>query len=134
MLHENRKYCRGGGVAVFVQESLYCTERSDLCINCEAIESFSIEISNSDVKNIIFNIFYLPSDEDLEVCENYFQSILSNNSIKNKSVILAGDFNINVLNFEQNKNFQNFFNLMFQFGLVPTINKPTRVTNLRLII
>ena len=98
------------------------------------MESLSIEISNSDVKNIIFNIFYLPSDEDLEVCENYFQSILSNNSIKNKSVILAGDFNINVLNFEQNKNFQNFFNLMFQFGLVPTINKPTRVTNLRLII
>ena len=24
---------------------------------------------------------------------------------------------------------QNFVNLMFQFGLVPTINKPTRVTN-----
>ena len=30
--------------------------------------------------------------------------------------------------FEQNK-VQNFFNLMFQFDLVPTINKPTRVTN-----
>ena len=44
-------------------------------------------------------------------------------------MIFAGDFNINVLDFEQNKNVQNFVNLMFQFGLVPTINKPTRVTN-----
>ena len=44
-------------------------------------------------------------------------------------MILAGDFNINVLDFEQNKKVQNFVNLMFQFGLVPTINKPTRVTN-----
>ena len=44
-------------------------------------------------------------------------------------MILAGDFNINVLDFEQNKTVQNFVNLMFQFGLVPTINKPTRLTN-----
>ena len=34
-----------------------------------------------------------------------------------------------MLEFEQNMKVQNFVNLMFQFGLVPTINKPTRVTN-----
>ena len=44
-------------------------------------------------------------------------------------MVLAGDFNINMLGFEQNKKVQNFVNLTFQFGLVPTINKPTRVTN-----
>ena len=108
MLHENRKYRRGGGVAIFVHESLCYTKRNDLCINCEAIESLSIKTSNNYVKNIIFHIVYCPPDGDLEVCENYFQSILSNNSIKNKSVILAGDFNINVLDFEQNKKVQNF--------------------------
>ena len=129
MLHENRKYCTGGGVAIFVHESLCYTKRNDLCINCEAIESLSIELSNNDVKNIIFNIVYRPANGDLEVCENYFQSILSNNSIRNKIVILAGDFNINVLDFEQNKKAQNFVNSMLQFGLLPTINKPNRVTN-----
>ena len=65
----------------------------------------------------------------MEACKNYFQSILSNNSVRNKTVILARDFNINVLNFEQDKKVQNFVNLMFQFDLVPTINKPTIVTN-----
>ena len=49
--------------------------------------------------------------------------------MRNKSMILAGDFNINMLDFVQNKKVQNFVNLMFQFGLVPTINKPTRVTH-----
>ena len=44
-------------------------------------------------------------------------------------MVLAGNFNINVLDFEQNKKVQNFINSMFQFGLVPTINKSTRVTN-----
>ena len=127
--HENRKYCRGGGVAIFVHESLCYTKRNDLCINCEAIENLSIEIRHNDSKNKIFNIVYRPPGGDLKVFENYFQSILSHNSIRNKNVILAGDFNINVLDFEQNNKVQNFVNLMFQFGLVPTINKPTRVTN-----
>ena len=72
-------------------------------INCEAKERLSIEICNNDGKNVIFNIVYRPPDGDLEVCENNFQSILSHNSIRNKNVISAGDFNINVLDFEQNK-------------------------------
>ena len=93
------------------------------------MERLSIEISNNDIKNIIFNIVYRPLDGDLVVCESYFQSIVSHNSIKNKIVILAGNFDINVLEFEQNKKVQNFVNLMFQFGLVPTINKPTKVTS-----
>ena len=93
-----------------MHESLCCTKRNDLCINYEAIESLSIEIRNNDVKNIIFNIVFYPPDGDLKVFENYFQSILSNNSTENKSVTLAGDF----------------VNFVFQFRLVPTINKPTR--------
>ena len=60
MLHENRKYCKGGGVAIFGHEFLCYTKRNDLCINCEAMGSFSTEIRNSDVKNIIFNIVYRP--------------------------------------------------------------------------
>ena len=38
-------------------------------------------------------------------------------------------YRITGLDFEQNKKVQNFVDLTFQFGLVPTINKPTRVTN-----
>ena len=98
------------------------TKRNDACINCEAI-NISIEIRYNDGKNIIFNIVHRTPDGDLQVCENYFQSILSHNSIRNKNVILAGDFNLNVLDFEQNKKVQNFANLMFQFRLVPTIYK-----------
>ena len=109
LLHKNRKYHRGGGVAIFVHESLCYTKRNDLYINCEAIESLSIEIRNNDGKNIIFNIVYRPPDGDLEVCENYFQSILSHNSMMNKNVILAGDFNINVLELLSLNNETNFF-------------------------
>ena len=45
-----------------------------------------------------------------------------------KKVILIGNFNICLLDFDKNKRVQSFLNLMFQFGMIPTINKPTRVT------
>ena len=45
-----------------------------------------------------------------------------------KSILSAGDLNINLLYLEHNKKFQNFIKLMFQFGLVPATNKPTRIT------
>ena len=54
--------------------------------------------------------------------------MLSDSTTVNKTFFLAGDFNINLLNFETNKKFQSFVNLMFEFSMMPTINKPTIVT------
>ena len=45
-----------------------------------------------------------------------------------KHILLAGNFNLNVLDFENNKKVQNFINHVFRYGMIPTINKPTRVT------
>ena len=45
-----------------------------------------------------------------------------------KNLVLAGDFNINVLDFETNKNVQDFLSLMFRYIMIPLTNKPTRVT------
>ena len=44
-----------------------------------------------------------------------------------KNIILAGDFNINFLDFQTNKNVQDFLNLMFR-NMIPLTNKPTWVT------
>ena len=60
--------------------------------------------------------------------ENNFKNILPKREIANKELVLVGDFNINVLDFNESKMVQNFVNLMFRHGLIPTINKPTRVT------
>ena len=42
-------------------------------------------------------------------------------------MILPGNFNINALDYKQNKKVQSFFNLMCRYNMIPTINKPTRV-------
>ena len=42
-------------------------------------------------------------------------------------MILAGHFNINAFDYKQNKKIHSFFNLMYRYNIISTINKPTRV-------
>ena len=46
----------------------------------------------------------------------------------NKELYLVGDFNINVLDYENNVKVKDFVNFAFQNSLIPVINKPTSVT------
>ena len=41
---------------------------------------------------------------------------------------MAGDFNINSLDYSRNTIVRDFFNLAFQNSIFPVINRPTRVT------
>ena len=41
---------------------------------------------------------------------------------------IAGDFNLNLLDHNTNRVVHNFLILIYQNGVIPTINKPTRVT------
>ena len=97
-------------------------------MNCEDIESLSIEILNIQTRNIIFDVVYRPPDSDFNVCEPFFKKILSDSTTVNKTFFLASDFNINLLDLKTNKKVQSFVNLMFEFSMILTINKPTRVT------
>ena len=94
--------------------------------NSEAIECLCVEVESKNSKNILLNLVYRPPHSDRKEFQNYFR----NNFFKqeNKDVILTGDFNINVLYFNDNKAVQDFINQMFCYSMVPTFNKPTRVT------
>ena len=66
----------------------------------------------------------MPPNGDMKQCETYFENVFSKNGKNLKNIVLAGDFNINFLDFETNKNVQDFLNLMFRYNMIPLINKP----------
>ena len=111
-----------------IQEDLHKI-REDLSLNCDDIEYLSIDMINDHSKNIILKVVYRPPDGDLHIAETFLGKILSENTTANKTLFLAVDFNINVLDYEINKKVQNFVNLMFEFSMIPTISKPTRLTS-----
>ena len=120
---------RGGGTCCFVHNTLTFKERKDLSINDENNETLCIEINNKNKKNIIVCTTYRPPNGKLKPFKQFFTNLMNKNKKSNKTMYLVGDFNLNVLDFETNRKVKSFFNLIFQNGLIPVINKPTRVTN-----
>ena len=74
------------------------------------------------------NLTYRPRNRDPKELENDFTNILSKREINNHELVLVEDVNINVLDFNESKIVESFGTLMFRHGLIPTVNKPTRVT------
>ena len=60
---------------------------------------------------------------------SYISSLLEKRSFENKNITLLGDFNINLLNHDQDNLTSEFINLITTGSLLPTITKPTRVTS-----
>ena len=132
-LHQTRKNRSGGGLCIFLLESPFYKVRDDLVVNSKTIECLCVEVVNKNLKSIVLNLTYRPLNGDPNELENHFKDILSKREITNKELVLVGDFNINVLDFNESKMVQNFVNLMFRHGLIPTINKPTGVTRTQLL-
>ena len=93
-------------------------------------KALSIEISSTKSKNIILNSIYRLPNGDMKQSETYFKDVFSKNGKNRKNIVLAGDFNISFLDFETNKNVQDFINLIFCYNMIPLTNKPARVTRL----
>ena len=64
-----------------------------------------------------------------EVNNNYLTNLLDTLSSENKTVVLLGDFNADLLKYDQNSNISDFLDLMYSSLLLPHIFSPTRTTS-----
>ena len=118
-----------GGVAIFVKENLVVKEREDLKICTDEFESVWIEITNKKSKNVIIGCSYRhPHNNNIDDYSNYISKCLNKLCKENKEVYLAGDFNIDLLKYETNNKYQDFYNLLSSSGFLPLILQPTRIT------
>ena len=130
VIHQERKHKRGGGLCVFIRNSVSYEILTNYCQNNNENETLCFKILNekNKKKNIIINFSYCPPGGDKKQFRNYIKTFISNPTVRNKLVYLVGDFNINSLDYETNNEVKNFFDLLFRNGFAPIINKPTRVT------
>ena len=70
---------------------------------------------------------YRPPNGDRTAFEKFWEKLLSAND-KTSKKFFAGDLNINVLDYESNKKVQHFLSRMFQYNMIHTLNRTTRVT------
>ena len=128
-IHFERKTgSAGGGVCVYIRKTLMFKNRIDLSVSDADNESLVIEIINEKSKNIIVNTTYRQPDGNIKSFKTQIKKFFDLTAKENKKLFLLGDYNINCLNYDTNANVRNILNLYFSHGMIPVINKPTRVT------
>ena len=58
----------------------------------------------------------------------YLSNLKEKLSLENKKIVLLGDFNVDLLNYDSNHDVSNFLETMHSNLLLPYITTPTRIT------
>ena len=127
-VHTCRDSKIGGGVALYISESVDFLERPDLTINNSFLQTAFIEIVDANSKNIIVGNIYRPPYTDIDSFLGELDSLLSSIQTETKLLYLMGDYNIN-LNTESHAKSKEFLDTMFLYNLFPVITKPTRISD-----
>ena len=125
----NRAGRNSGGVCLYIRNDIKYKLRPDLCRANTNFESCFIEIENDKSRNIIVGVIY-GTHTSIDCFNADIDNILQILTKENKNHYLLGDFNIDLLKDETHRPTSDFLDLIYSYhlDLVPTILKPTRIT------
>ena len=95
-----------GGVGIFWDNNIPYQIRSNLCLTNAVSECVYIEIDKEIFKrdkNIIIGVIYRPPNSDLDAFNSSISLLLSELMEENKHCYIIGDYNINLLNYENHQ-------------------------------
>ena len=116
-----------GGTLLYIANHLSYKCCNDLNVYIKnELESTFIEIVNPKKSDIIVGVIYRHPSMDLTDFNcNYLNQLLQNISKEKKSIFLLGDFNVNLLNYNEH----NQTNSLASNSFIPLILRPTRITS-----
>ena len=124
-----------GGVAIFIKNNHEAYEREDLKISNEEFESVWVELKNTKSNNIVIGCTYRhPHYNNIDDYTPYMRNNFNKLNKENKEVYIAGDFNIDLLKYDTNIKYKDFYNFMTASGFLPQITQPTRITETTMTI
>ena len=131
LIHQIRKSSqKGGGIALYVHNSLNYKIPKNKYINNNDIECLNTKIVSKASKNVTISCIYRPSRGDAHKFLDEMKGHIILNKFQEKRLFLVGDLNKNSLDYSRKTYVRDFFNFVFQNGIFPMIKRPTRVTKL----
>ena len=124
--HNSRENRRGGGVSIYLKESIDFSVIETINISENFIEAIAVTFQSeqSGQKVNVLGI-YRPPNGDAELFTASMSDILHGHNLSANETIIAGDFNICLLN-EYSTVTRNFTNMMNGYFFRPVITRPTR--------
>jgi len=131
LYNKNRPSKRGGGVAAYIKESLCFVARNDLDqYYSDEFEFLCVKVLQGKFHNNIV-VIYRPPNANIAVFTDTYNKLMTKLSKEKCVTYVAGDFNINLLNYETHNDTNCFLNTAFEHHHYPVITRPTRFGDTR---
>ena len=120
-----------GGAGLFIRKDQDFQIKKDLSKSILSVaESFFIELTLDNNKSMLVGCFYRHHNSIKDFIDGFFLDILKKIHLeRNKSCVIMGDFNIDLLQTDNDDSSGLFFDTLSSFGFRPLILQPSRVTN-----
>ena len=116
-----------GGVCLYISDSIKYKLRKDLCVANANFESCFVEIQHHDKRNSIVGVIYR-AHTSIDHFVNDVTDIFDKISAENKKCYLMGDFNIDLLKDDLHKPTHEYLDFIYSHSFIPSVYKPTRIT------
>jgi len=124
--HSYRNGRLGGGVSIYILDTLQSTQIHSLTLNSELFEVCAARINlDANVLNIV-GVYLPPNNADFNLRLTGLVTLLEDSGVLDGVVYMAGDFNIDMLSSTGRS--RQFSDAMRSMSLVPLISLPTRLT------
>ena len=120
---------RGGGVVVYIKQGIHFTQREDLSVFNDSIETVFIEIDKFEFhseKNIIVGVIYRPPNTDMKLFSELMTNVFERLQRENKLCYLMGDYNLDLLKHEIHPQTSDFLDIIYSYNYIPLMTRPTR--------
>lgn len=120
---------RVGGVAMFIDSNLVYSSCNNLRINSSTnsvVESIWVKIKKDKIEYYVGGVYRHPNGDVNEFCRDL--ETATSSIPTSHPVILTGDFNLNILNYDTNSNVKSYVDLLIMNNFLPVLLIPTRVT------
>ena len=101
-----------GGVAFYINNNLNFNIRPEFTTTADDFEAIWIEVHNNSHSNLLCGIIYRHPNGDLERFIEYVSSTADRINRENKTCVIMGDFNIDLLKFESHSATDGFLNTL----------------------
>ena len=126
-LIQNRDSKSGGGVLIYLHTRFDKFHiRKDLSFKDEFNHCLTVEYTYNKIKHLITACYRSPSDNNIERFLSSLECVIQ--KFKYKSTI-AGDMNLNLINYQQHEETNNYYNLFTSNSYQLLTTNPTRITN-----
>ena len=137
-VYKMRNLSTGGGVAFYVRKGIQYKELKNLSsFEEKIIESLTIELEiGKKEKLILTNLYrsnsphpnYTMGDQNDRFLDVFYKLQADLSALKHNSYIL-GDFNFDLLKFEEHNKTKELLNTSFGYGFLQLVSLPTRISN-----